>query len=84
MNHRNLMKVWFYLERPLSFIEPSRTFTLPHRPPPPIPGENKQVTDDVYLIAKEVPQSLIKEDEDETLLEDKVKEYLMKKIIIFI
>jgi hypothetical protein len=82
---------------------------LPHRPPPPVPGEkrlnlienkqtavhrkhsleNSQTTENVYLTVKEIPRSIIKEeDEDDetsqskpteteknlsTPLEDKVK-----------
>ncbi len=59
----------FNSERRSSLETPNSTFTLPHRPAPPIPekplnfNENKQIIRNVYLAAKEVPQSLLKEEE---------------------
>lgn len=69
----------FSLERRSSVIISSiSTFTVPHRPVPPIPGqkssnvnENKQTIDNIYLVANEVPHSLSQE--EETSFEDKVK-----------
>ncbi len=79
----------FYLEKHSSLLIPNNNFTVPHRPVPAIPEEkssNLNETDNVYLVAKEIPKSLIKDDdkseivqtktleEESTSVEDKVKE----------
>jgi hypothetical protein len=66
------------LGRRSSFISPTGTFTLPHRPAPAIPdekllnsNENNQTTEHIYLQVKEIPQSLIKENK---ILQTKILE----------